>query len=92
MDNFFPALVYLLCLATSATCAVMLGRSFLKSRSSLLFWSSLSFALIAVNNFFVVVDLVFIPSVDLRLPRLLLSLAAVSVLLFGFIWNSAEER
>jgi hypothetical protein len=34
---------------------------------------------------------VVFPELDLRVVRLLLSLAAVSVLLFGFIWDLEEE-
>lgn len=92
VPSLFPALVYGLCFLTSLACAVLLGRSFLRTDSRLLLWSAISFALIAANNFVVVVDLIFIPSVDLHLARLFLSLAAVTVLLFGFIWNSAEEQ
>lgn len=92
MYDVFPTLVYFLCFATSAACAVMLGRSFKRSRSPLLLWSSLSFGLLAANNLLVIVDLIFVPSADLRLPRLMLSLSAVLVLLIGFVWNSVEER
>ncbi len=92
MHDVFPTLVYFMCFATSSACATMLGRSFRRSKSRLLLWSSLSFGLLAANNLLVIIDLIFIPSTDLRLPRLLLSLAAVSVLLIGFVWNSAEER
>lgn len=92
MPNLFPAIVYLLCFATSTACALLLGRSFKRTRGWLLFWSSLCFALLAANNFVLMVDLVFVPSVDLRLMRLILSLSAIAVLLFGFVWNSAEDR
>jgi hypothetical protein len=38
-----------------------------------------------------VLDLLVFTEVNLRIGRLLLSLAAVSVLLFGFIWDLEEE-
>jgi hypothetical protein len=53
----------------------------------LLLWSSLSFGLLAANNFIVVLDLILLPSIDLPLVRYALSLAAACLLLFGFIWD-----
>ena len=90
MQVLFPTLVYTLCFATSTLCAFLLGRSFRRSRSRLLLWSALCFALLAVANFVVVLDMLIFPDVDLRAVRLWLSLAAVAVLLFGFIWD--EDR
>lgn len=88
--NLAPA-VYLLCFFTSTICAVMLGRSFHRTRAKLLFWSAVCFGLFAVNNLLLVLDLVVFPSsVDLALPRGLVSLAAVATLLFGFIWDAEE--
>lgn len=88
MGTLFPTLVYLLCFATSAACAVLLARSFLKARSRMLFWSALCFALLALVNLAVIFDLVIYPDdMDLRRLRLSLTLIAVAVLLFGFIWD-----
>jgi hypothetical protein len=87
MGMLFPTLVYTLCFATSTLCAYLLGRSFRRRRLRLLFWSALCFALLAVVNFVVVLDMLVFPEVDLRPMRLWLSLAAVAVLLFGFIWD-----
>ena len=90
MTAWFPAIVYLLCFATSAACALLLGRSYRRSGMRLLLWSALCFALLAANNLFVIVDLLLIRDVDFGLMRLLLSLAAVAVLLFGFIWDMEQ--
>ena len=87
MGALFPTLVYSLCFATSALCAFLLGRSFRRTRSRLLLWSALCFGLLAVVNFVVVLDMLVYPEFDLRPVRLWLSLAAVAVLLFGFIWD-----
>ena len=43
--------------------------------------------LLAANNFLVIVDLAMLDDMDFRLARYLLALAAVGVLLFGFIWD-----
>ena len=82
------SLIYLLCLAASAGCASLLLRSYARNRSRLLLWSAVCFVLIALNNLFVVVDIVVLPSLDLVPLRRLASLAAVAVLLFGFIWET----
>ena len=87
MGTLFPTLVYTLCFATSTLCAFLLGRSFRRTRSRLLFWSALCFALLAVVNFVVVLDMLVYPEIDFRPVRLWLSLLAVAVLLFGFIWD-----
>ena len=87
MGTLFPTLVYTLCFATSALCAYLLGRSFRRPRSRLLFWSALCFVLLAVVNFIVVLDMLVFPEITFRPLRLWLGLAAVTVLLFGFIWD-----
>lgn len=89
--DIFPTMVYLLCFATSSACAWLLGRSFRRVGARILLWSALCFVLLAFNNLALVLDLVLLPEMDLRLPRALIALAAVGVLLFGFVWD-LEER
>lgn len=90
MSTWFPAAVYLLCFLTSAACALLLARSYRRSGARLLFWSALCFLFLAANNLLVIFDLLLIPDTDLRLARYLLALAALAVLLFGFIWDLEE--
>ena len=73
MGTLFPTLVYTLCFATSTLCAFLLGRSFHRTRSRLLFWSALCFALLAVVNFVVVLDMLVYPEISFRAVRLWLS-------------------
>jgi len=81
--------VFLLCFATSLLCLVLLARSYAQNRSKLLLWSALCFVFLAINNLLVVIDLVLLPdSIDLVLFRNVSSLAAVGVLLYGFIWET----
>ena len=88
MGTLFPTLVYLLCFATSTACAFLLARSYRRVGSRMLFWSALCFGLLAAVNLIVIFDLVIYPdAADLRPYRLWLTLLAVSVLLFGFIWD-----
>lgn len=79
--------VYLLCFAASAGCGWLLVRSYLRTRTTLLLWTATCFVLLAVNNFLVVLDLVFLPNVDLVLIRLAVTGAALATLLYGFIWE-----
>lgn len=91
MQLTLPAMVYLLCFVTSLVCAIMLGRSYFRYRASLLFWSSACFILLAINNLIMVLDMLVLgTAIDLQLPRLVISLAAIGTLLFGFIWNGEE--
>ena len=87
MTGAGPAVVYGLCLLTSAICAAMLMRAYGRARQPLLLWSAACFSLLALNNLMVVLDMVVLPHVDFSLPRQLTALAAVCVLLYGFIWE-----
>ena len=90
MTSWFATLVYSLCFLTSSACAVLLARNFARTGARLLLWSALCFLFLALNNFVVILDLLVLPAFDFRLARLFLALAAVSVLLFGFIWDLEE--
>ena len=92
MTDIFPAIVYVLCFLTSLLCAWMLGRSWLRNGTRLLLWSAVCFGFLALNNLVLVLDLVVWPDgVDLRLPRLLLALAAGASLIWGLVWEVEEE-
>lgn len=91
MNDLLATLVYLLCFLTSSACALLLGRSYRRTRARLLLWSSLCFTFLALNNLMLVVDLMLLPDFDLRIWRLLLALAGIGTLLFGFVWDLEEE-
>lgn len=80
--------VYVACAATSALCAGLLVRSYRRSSVRLLLWSALCFVGLAVNNILLVVDKKVVPDVDLQILRDVSGLVAVSLLLFGLIWES----
>lgn len=79
---------YVLCAVTSVACAVLLVRSYLAARVRLLLWSALCFVGLAINNVLLLVDRSILPDVDLSLLRDASGFAAVSILLFGLIWES----
>lgn len=87
MGDLFPTVVYVLCFLTSGMCAGLLGRSYARTANRLLLWSSVCFALLALNNLVVIFDLVLWPEKDFRLLRLVLALAATCSLLWGFVWE-----
>ena len=91
MGELFPATVYILCFLTSTACAWLLGRSYARNGARLLLWSSICFGLLAANNLMLILDLVVFPQLDLRIFRLLLALAAVVALIWGFIWEVEED-
>jgi hypothetical protein len=88
----FPNLVYLLCFLTSTLCSLLLVRQYAASPSPVLLWSAACFVLLALSNLVVVIDQIMLPEINLRIVRLVLTLLAVSVLLYGFIWNAERDR
>ncbi len=79
--------VYVLCALTSILCALLLVRSWRRSRARLLLWSSLCFVGLAANNVLLFVDRVVVPESDLSFPRALTAVLAVGLLLIGLIWE-----
>jgi hypothetical protein len=57
-------IVYVLCALTSLACAVLVLRSYFRSRARLLLWTGLCFAGLCLNNVLLVVDS-RTPTVDL---------------------------
>jgi len=83
-------LVYALCGLTSIACAVLLLKAYRGSRTPLLLWTGLCFALLALSNIVLFIDLVLTPrDVDLSLYRNSLTAAAHLVLLLGLISRKA---
>ena len=80
---------YVLCACTSVLCAGLLIRSYRATRLRLLLWAALCFSALAVNNLLLVVDRQVFPDVDLSVLRDASGFLAVSILLFGLIWESS---
>jgi hypothetical protein len=78
--------IYSLCAFTALACTVLLARSWLATRSPLLFWSVLCFAGLTVSNVLLVLDrLVLGPAISLAPLRLTTTLGAVMLLVYGLI-------
>jgi hypothetical protein len=82
-----PAIVYVLCFLTSVGCALLLTHAWRRTGAPLLLWSALCFGFLALNNFFVVLDMVLISQVDLTPARQISAILAIVVMLYGFIWK-----
>ena len=82
------ALIYTLCAIAALTCSTLLLRAYLRGGYRLLLWSGLCFAGLIANNLLLVADKVIFPAVDLSVARSSVALMAISVLLFGLIWDT----
>jgi hypothetical protein len=82
--------VYILCALTSLVCALLLFRTWRAARAALPLWSGVCFAGLALNNLFLLLDLVVLQDVDLRAVRNGTALVAIVVLLYGL--TSSEAR
>lgn len=80
--------IYIACALSSTACAVLLTRGWLRTRASLLLWSSLGFAGLALNNLLLFLDKVIAPDIDLSMYRAATGLVAVAVLLGGLVWDA----
>jgi len=77
--------VYALCAVTSILCAVLLLRGYRISRTRLLFWASLCFVCLAINNVLLFIDLIVVPDIDLASWRTGTALVGMCLLLHGLI-------
>jgi Family of unknown function (DUF5985) len=80
--------VYILCAITSILCAVLLLRGYRETRTRLLFWASLCFVFLAINNVLLYMDLVVLTHTNLFWYRNTTAMIGMLVLLFGLIWES----
>ena len=80
--------VYILCTLTSFICAALLFRAYRANKTALLFWSSICFIGLALNNALLLVDLYVVPDMDLFLIRTGFALAGVVALIYGLIFEN----
>jgi hypothetical protein len=82
--------VYILSALVSLACAVLLLRSYVSERSSLLLWAGLCFAGLTLNNIMLFIDKVVITDVDLAVWRTLPALAGTLALALGLVWEETR--
>jgi hypothetical protein len=83
-----PGLVYILCAITSLVSAVLLLRGAITRRTPLLFWSSLCFFAMALNNVLLYVNFVVLPEVDLLVAARIVTVVGIVLLNIGLIWHA----
>lgn len=83
-------LVYGLCALTAASCAVLLLRSFMRTRFRMLLWSGLCFVGLTINNVLLVADRLVFTSIDLSPWRLMIALVSVLLLLGALILEDGQ--
>lgn len=81
------AVIYSLCALTCVACAVLLLRSYGRTRFRMLFWAGLCFSMLGVSNVLNVLDRFVFRDVDLAPARLATALVAVLLIVFGLIWE-----
>ncbi|QNA89087.1 hypothetical protein G4G28_12485 [Massilia sp. Dwa41.01b] len=79
--------IYILCILTSLACAWLLFASYRRTGYRLLFWSGSCFAVMTLNNLFLLLDKIVFPNVDFLPARLVSALVAISLLLYGLIYE-----
>ncbi len=82
------SIIYFLCALTSLGAAALLWRGFRRTRQRLLYWSALCFAILAVSNGLLILDLVVLPDVYLLTSRSIVTQIALLVLIYGLIFES----
>jgi hypothetical protein len=82
------ATIYSLCALTALLCAYLLLQAYRRGGYRLLLWSGLCFAGLTLNNILLVIDKILLPLVDLSIWRTLVSLTAMTILLYGLIWDT----
>jgi hypothetical protein len=80
--------VYILCAITSALCAGLLFRGYLRGRLPFLLWSSVCFVGLFANNVLLFVDKIVLPNTDLSFWRSLSAVLGFAMLLYGLIWDA----
>lgn len=80
--------LYSLAILTSLGCTVLLARGYRERKYSLLLWSAVCFGFLTLNNVLLFLDMLVVPTTDLRLVRLFTALAGVLSMLYAFIWES----
>jgi hypothetical protein len=79
--------IYILCILTSAACAWLLLASYRRTGYRLLFWSGACFAVMTLNNLFLLLDKIVFPNIDFLLARIVSALLATCLLLYGLIYE-----
>lgn len=82
--------VYALCALTSLLCTALLWRSYRRDGVRLVLWCAICFGGLFLNNVLLIVDLRFLPTIDLSAWRVLPAVVGVAALLIGLVWDAGR--
>jgi len=80
--------IYILCFLSALAAAILLLRSYVKTRHRMLLWTGLGFVFLCGNNLLLIIDLMVVPGISLVLVRHAATLAGATLLVFGLTWDS----
>ena len=80
--------IYSLCAAAALICGYLLLEAYRRGGQRLLLWSGICFVGLTANNVVLVLDKLVFPEVDLSVLRTSIALAAMTILLYGLIWDA----
>jgi hypothetical protein len=81
-------LIYSLCALTALICTYLLLQAYWRGGYRLLLWSGLCFAGLTINNLLLVLDKLVFLDMDLSMWRTSAALVAMTVLLYGLVWDT----
>jgi len=81
-------LIFGLCTLTALLCAGLLLQAYRNNGYKLLLWGGLCFGFLTLNNGLLVLDKIFLSGADLSTHRLAAGLLAITILLYGLIWDA----
>jgi Family of unknown function (DUF5985) len=82
------AIIYSLCALTALICTYLLLQAYWRGGYRLLLWSGLCFAGLTINNLLLVLDKLVFLDMDLSMWRTSAALVAMTVLLYGLVWDT----
>jgi hypothetical protein len=83
------SIIYLLCALTGLLCSGLLFRAYLRTGAVLLFWSSICFLGLTIDNsILLLVDVLIYPQTDLFWIRQLGTLTGLTLLIYSMIWHT----
>jgi hypothetical protein len=82
-------IIYVLCALTGLLCAGLLFRAYLRTGAVLLFWSSICFLGLTIDNSFLLLqDVLTYPQINLFWMRQLGTLTGLTLLIYSMIWHT----
>jgi hypothetical protein len=83
-------LIYSLCALVAGLCTFLLLRAWRASRYRLLLWTGICFGGLTLTNVLLFLDKIVFPGpeLDFSPARLVMTLVAMGVLLYGLVWDA----